>query len=791
MFKFFTSDLRRNLIKILCLSVGLAVGFLLVARIYFEQTFDSFLPEIDRLYYLAESTVEQGEYKEYEFTPGGTAHELQRTFPQMEKATRITVLISDPVIKTEDGIKLEVPAVTLADTCLFDVFATDILEGDPHEVLSVADRVMIPHSLASKIGGDVIGKTISVVEWGDDIKAVIGGVYEDFPLNSTLANDVYLSIPTIGRFMWEGSAENMLGNDRYKSYVLLSDGADPDELNPKLVEHLKTKVPEEAFTIGDYKVWLRPLKRHHSSSRGVKNMLWMQGILACMILICAGLNYLLIVIGQLAARGKEMAIRKCYGTGRKAIFIRVLGESLFFLAVSLVLAILIAFSFSDFCNEALGYTPEVLFSIRKVWVAEAIVCLVLLIMTGVLPAYIYCKTPVAYAFRPDVRGSRWWKLILLAIQFFATGVIVCLLVIVGRQYRMVGNLDLGYDYDNIGCFWRNSLSDKKVAAIINEIKKLPFIEGVASADMDPSIAGGGNMMWTEGQEDNQINIADAGYINPEMIEVMGIKIVQGSNFSENVDSTINEVIVNERMVDVLQQYFGLAGQDIVGEKIIITGHPFDDAEFPLFTIRGVIKNIRRGGFESDRIDSRALVYFPSRAPRGNIFVRFSQLTSENLAEVQDVINNLHDEDDIYIVPYSMIIDAKREDIKRFGISVIIVGIAIILIALIGLIGYVTDEVNRRAKEIAIRKVNGTPAEKIVRLFCLDVMKVALPSLLAGGAVAMLVGRQWLAQFTDRVSLSPLTMLLAIILVLAVIMTVVVVNTLRVARSNPVDHLRSE
>lgn len=791
MMKFFTSDLRRNVIKILCLSVGLAVGFMLVAKIYFEQSYDSFFPDIDRIYRITESTVNNGVYKEHQNTPGGSGPELQRHIAQIETATRFTQLTDDAVVKLDDGRKFDVSRVILADTCLFDVLKTPIIEGDPHEVLAVEDYVMIPRSLAEKIGGEVIGRTMSVVEWGESNTATIGGVYEDYPLNSTMRNAVYLSMPTIGKFMWRGSCDNLIGNDRYSTYVLLSEGAETDEVNRLMVEHLKTKIEEEAFTVYDFRMWVRPLAGSYSKQDGIKTMSWMLGILAVVMLMCSGLNYLLIVIGQLSGRGKEMAIRKCFGTSRKYIFLLVMGESLFFLVVSLGVAILIAFSFSDLCKELMGYSPNELFSTGKVWMIEGIVCLVLMVITGVVPSIVYSRTPVAHAFRSATQGRRVWKLVLLAVQFFATGLVMCLLVLVARQYRMIGNLDLGLDYEDVGLFYRYPMSDEKTMTVMNELKKLPFIEGVATADEDPTWWPPGNNLWTEGKEENEVNIGDMEWSNPDLFDVFGIEFIQGGNFNENADSTVNEVVVDERMVDVLQKYFDETDDDIVGKSFYLTGHPKDGVNFPLFTIVGVIGNLQRGGFESEYSDTRATVFFPTSKVRGFVFIRFTELTSENLSAAQKVLDSVNDGDEIYITPYKMRIEAKRSGIKNFGMSVMVVGIAIMIIALIGLIGYVADEVNRRAKEIAIRKVNGTDAWKIVRLFCFDVLKVALPSLTAGGAMAMVIGQRWLAQFTDRVSLSPLSMIGCLVVLIILIMGIVVVNTLRVAGSNPIDHLRSE
>ncbi len=790
MLRFFTSDLRRNLIKIICLTVGLSVGFLLVAKVYFEQTYDSFLPKIDRIYRLTESVSESGNYKEYPFTPGGTANEFKRQIPQIELATRITEFTGNTVIKLDDGRMFEINNIILADTCFFDVISTPILAGNPHEIFELEDHVMIPRSLAEKIGDNVIGLRISNVGFGDDYKMTISGIYEDFPLNSTIGNAVYLGLPTIVKFD-KDDRDNLLGYERYHSYVLLHEDVKPEDMHQKAMEILREKLPSEVFDHSNYNVWFRPLLGSYASQEGVKTRSWLLGLLAVVMLMCAGLNYLLIVMGQTNARSKEMAIRKCYGTSFGQLFGRVMGESLFFLVVSLGLALLLAFSFSNLFRELLGYTPQQLFSTKRVWIVEGVVCLGLLIITGVIPAIIYSKTPVAHAFRPSNKSRKSWKLVLLSVQFFASGLLLCILVLVWRQHRMIVNLKMGFEYENIGLFMRNGLSSERTASIIEELRKLPCVEKVATTNRDIASVASVNNMWLEGQMDKSINIADMQMANPELIDVMGIRILQGRNFRTDADSTTNEVLVEERFIGELQKMFDIEGDNIIGQTFYITGHGNKENPYPEMTIVGVIENMRRGGYESEQADFHAGVLFPTSWMNYWVYVRFSELTPENLKAAQNVIDSLKDGNEIYIWPYRKNIDLLRQPIVRFGTSVVVVGIAILIIALIGLIGYVADEVNRRAKEIAIRKVNGATAQQIIKIFCIDILKIALPSLILGGVAAMILGKWWLSQFTDRVGLSPLSMALCLAILILVITGVVIINSFRVAHSNPVDYLRSE
>lgn len=787
--RFFTSDIRRNLTKTLCLTIGLAVGFLLVAKVYFEDTFDTSLPDYDRIFLITESVTKNGEYSEHDYTPGGIAPGMKRYCPQVESATRFTQIKEKSALRLDNGNSVMAEGYTLADTCFFDVFNTTLTAGDPHEALAVRNNCMIPESLADKIGEDVIGMEFCVPDFSENYKVRIAGVYKDFPLNSTIPNHVYVSLPSIAQFNYDGS-ENWIGNDCYRSFLKLRKGADAGDLKPGIARMLADNVDSEAIDVFHFNIGTKPLKGFYTSSGTIKTMIWIMTMLAVIMLMSAGLNYLLITIGQMGRRSKEMAIRKCYGTGNMAIFGRIVGEGLFFLSVSMALALLLVWCFSGECSRLLGYTPAQLFSAGNVWIVEGAVCLALLIITGAVPAWMYCRTPVAEAFRSKPRTRRIWKLALLAIQFSAAGMLMCLLVLVGRQYSRMNDTDMGFDYENIGFVQLYGVPIEPRTPLVAEIRRLGCVEGVASAAQDYVYGAAGNNVWVDENYVQQINVADLYYANREIVDVLGMKLIQGTTFSERADSTCHEVIVEERFIDVLNRLTGEENTDIVGKSFKITEHLGLEG-YNEFTVCGVIGNMKRNGFIEEYADKRAGVIFPANWIDNNLYIRFHELTPDALHQVQDIIGSVLPGRELYVVPYRDTVRIMMEPTVKFGTSVMIVGIAIMLIAMIGLIGYTTDEVQRRAGEIAIRKVTGTPASRIVRLFCADILRVALPSLMCGGILAMVVGRRWLSQFSDQVSLSPLGMAICLVIMLLIIMSAVALNSLNVARSNPIDHLRDE
>lgn len=793
MMRFFISDLRRNIIKIFCLTLGLAIGFLLVAKVYFEETYDTFFPNSDRIYRLTESVDMNGEYREYPKTAGAIAPALKRYSPLVEAATRYCYLSYDcPSIQTENGAVYKDNQIVLADSCFFDVLPTEIIAGNPYEALSVKSSVMIPESLAKKLGDDVLGKELMFAYGDPNIKLIINGIYKDYPLNSTISNAIYVSLNSIGMFMFDGR-ENWMGNDMYSSIVRLVPNTDPKDLQPHVTQMLKDNIDKETLEMSNYNISATPLIGYHTSDSSVRTMNWILTLLAVVLLMCAGLNYLLITIGQTGKRSKEMAIRKCYGTSNAKLFGRIMGESVFYLGLSMGLAILIVFCFADTCQQLLGYTPSQLLTTGKVWIVESVVCLVLLFVTGAIPAWIYCRTPVAHSFSVRIRNRKGWKLVLLSVQFFAASLLICILVLTGRQYLHVSSIDMGIEYEKLGHLYILNTPQSTRSTLVNELKKLSCVEGVASADHNFIYGGAGNNVWVDDYS-KQVNVADLYYANGDIIDVTGMKLIEGTTFDEAADSTTHQVIVEEKFIDVLKKIGASVDNDkIVGITFKITEHKYgqNGVENNEFTVCGVVENMKRGGFENDYSDSRAAVIFPTGSIRDNLYIRFNKLTPDNIREAQSVVSRIVTNKEIYVMPYRELVMSLADPVKQFGIAVIVIGITILVIALIGLVGYTADEVQRRSKEVAIRKVTGYSTRQIVKLFITDILKIALPATILGGLTAIPIGRKWISQFSEQTDLMPAFNIVCVILLLIIIVSVVLANTASVARDNPVKYLRRE
>lgn len=780
-FRSFLKKGRSNLVKVFSLGVGLAVSLVLISKIYFEHSYDNFYPHSDRLYQIQVNFSKDGGIYPSSFIPGAIAPGMKANVPEVEAATRFTYLINDNMVFFTPNRKRYSARFIMADNCFFDVLPRPVLAGNVKEVLTRPMYVMVSRKVAQMLGGgaDVVGQSF-VLDSHPGKSLTIGGVFEDLPENSHIAYDIIVSMPSIKNFMGDGSM-NWVSNDRYHGYVKLIPGTSPGGLSSafRSMQEKNMDMNELKRQGVDLVYFLEPLSTLNNTG-AVKRTTVILGLLSFVLLFTAVMNYILIVITTLIGRTREIAVHKCYGASERNISGMVLSETFLHLILSVIIAVFLIFLFRETVQEMVSVSVEGLFTLPTL-VVLAGVCVLVFLFTGLIPAHIFSRIPVASAFRNFQKTRRNWKRFLLFFQFIATAFLFSLLIIVGLQYNMMVNNNPGYSYHNMVYCNVMGVDNLLRRKVIDELRRLPYVASVATCSTIP-VSGGasGNNLIDPETEIELFNYAEMYYVDQNYFPLMNIDIIDGENF-EYGRSDNHSVLVSESFAEKLRTAKNWTGS-VVGKSMFFTEHG-------LCTITGVYKDFRIGSIAWQ--DGRPSAHFYKAEPSDIVMVNLHRLQPEAIARVSAVLKNALPEKDVVIVPYEVeMVNAYRAS-RNFRNMVMIGGIISLIISLAGLIGYVNDEIVRRSKEIAVRKVNGATSGIIIRLLSREVVCIALPSAVMGVLCAWVMGADWLQQFAEKIPLSPFIFIGSVLVVLFIITSSVVLKAWKIANENPVKSIKAE
>ena len=776
---------QHNLAKIVCLGFGLAVSAVLIGEVYFEQTFDTWFPGHERTYAINEDVVQNGQYNEWSQTSGAIAPGIKAISPQVEAATRYSFMLSD-VKTTVDGRPFTIDEVDAADSCLFDVFPRATVQGNLKESLSRPYNCVISRSMADRIGGNVVGKAFELRDY--DFKLIIGGVYEDFPYNSKLHGiDVITSLPTINKYLDFEITDRWVGGDRFSSYIRLKKGATIDYLKPNvskmMAQHSDYAEAKKAGVKFNYS--FTQVTEDYTSNPQIKTMCWIMSLLAIILLVSTVVNYLLIVMGNVVSRFREMAVRKCFGGGQRTIYSIMISESLVHVLIGILLALALIFVCKGTIKQYISAPVSTMLLSRGSWIL-VLICLLIIFVGGFVPGYIYNKIPVTAAFRGVHEARRRWKLIMLSVEFLVVTIMLSLLAVVQQQYHEVTHENMGYDYSHLAVVTVDKAPSNQKRQVMVSLRSLPFVEQVTTAWSLPIEGHSGNNIYLPGDDTEYFNIADQYSVGDGYLKLMGIKVVEGRNFTEPADSNLSEVMVSESFVKRFHTTTHRQGS-VVGQHICVSEHT--DSLHPFSTICGVYQDVSIGS--SLNRELRPSVIFHDNNDTRYILAKFSDLTADNLDRARQQLKQLLPDRDVKVMPYSDLVVNQYQSTDGFRMGTLVTGITALVIALMGLIGYTTDEVNRRRKEIAIRKVNGATARDIFHMLVTDVLRLSVPAVIVGLILSWVIAGKWLQLFADRITLSPLLFLAVGLVVLAIVVTIMLLSARKVVNSNPVLFLKDE
>ena len=751
-----------NVIKVISLTLGLLVGILLFARVAFELNYDSYYSEPENLCITLRTGISDGIKKEPNIDNyGKLAEAIRENFPdEVEDATVLDLFSQSPLY--HEGKKMEHVILATSKSHVFSTLGIKVLLGDVSQ-LDRVDVIFISRSLARRLFADAnpIGKTINIEI---DYPLTVQGVFEDIPENTEFHFDGVYSFDT--RSKQYGSERGGWGYD--SSYHCMVRFRHPDErekVEVRMPEMLKKYIHNYKGQSEEYP-FMTP-SQYHLQKPESRKIVMILSILGFAILLVAGMNNVLISVSSLAQRAKSVGIHKCNGASDGHIYRMFLYESALLILLSLLFVTVLLFTFKLEIEDLSGASLKALFTWQTLWV-PILVSLVLFLVIGLFPGKLFAAIPVTQVFHRFTAHRFVWKRSLLFIQFTGIAFILGLLMVILLQYHQVMTRDMGYKVDNLAVGWSPYREIDKMDGIL---RGLPIVEEFCNAS---TIIYGGYMGQPYTDAHGKEFMGRIEFVDEHYVPVMGLQIIKGRNIQQD-----KEILINEEMV----RQIGWTDSPI--------GKNLEDGKNNFGTIVGVVKDyvVQSAYMPQAPVALMSNLEWMNVLNKRNIILK--EPFGENLAKINTLMKEAFPTVDIVFRSARQEIDKQYQEVRRFRNVVIIASIAILLIALMGLFGFVNDEIQRRSKEIAIRKVNGAEVPDILRLVSGNIFWTALSAVMVGIVFAYIVSNKWLEQFSDRVSINGGHFLVVIIIILLLIMGSVIGRSWNVANENPVNSIKNE
>ena len=756
-----------NLIRVISLSLGLTIGILLFSQIVFELSYENCYPEAERLAMvraqitnLSTGEIMGDDGTNYDYTVfAPTANAVAESMPEEVEYASCVLPEREYNIYYEEKLLSDVDYIYV-DSCFFQVFGIPLLKGNLKDLI-IPGSVFVSERFARETFADEdpVGKILSADKQNT---FTIRGVYKDVPENTMLTHDFVVSIYNNNGGYQAGNGWN--GNDVFYTFLRLRRESDMDKVNDN-IQRVIEKYTET--TIDDWKMdySIIPLVKRHLDSPDVQKRLVIYGFLGFAIFFVAIMNYMLISIATLSRRAKSVGVHKCSGASSTNIFSMFLAETGILVILSVLLSFLLIFNAREMIEDLLSVRLSSLFTWGTLWV-PLLTILVLFILAGGIPGRLFSRIPVTQVFHRYTDGKKGWKRSLLFVQFTGVSFVLGLLLVTLLQYGHLMNRDMGIDVTGL-TEAESWLPKERVEHIKDELRRQPMVEGVTVATH--SVLG---QYWTRGLMSNdgkRLATLNFNYCHYNYPEVMGIKIIEGTPMKKGGD-----LLVNEELVRLMRWTDGAVGKRVNN----VAG-----------TVVGVFRDIRNESFYAAQ--SPIILIGTEEQANHTFDVRLKEPFDENLKRLNEYMEKTFPDVSLHFMSVDHMVKDLYKDVYRFRNSVWITSCFILLIVIMGLIGYVNDETQRRSKEIAIRKVNGAEAFHVLRLLTRDILYVSVLSILIGTAVSYFAGRAWLDQFAEQIELNPLLFIGTALFIQLLIIVCVVLKAWHIANENPVNSIKNE
>jgi len=789
------------------LAIGMATCLLIFQYVAFEKSYDTFHANQEEVYRVTITGLQNGELGSTSaFTWYGMAPELKEAVPELLEVARYHPSYNPATVAYTDaeGHRRAVSeeGLVYADPSFLSLFSFPLVQGDPATALTNLGSVVLSASVARRYFGDddPVGQTLEIRAWADGTY-IVTGVMQDIPSNSHMQFDFLMPLDAILKDD-HGQYHDTDGWSwtNFVTYVHLHPEADAAAVGPKIaavINEAKQEAYEEANAAAV--VNLQRLEDIHLYSDfdedwgvlGNYKTVYFFTLVALFILIIAWVNYINLSTARAVERAKEVGVRKVAGARKGQIMLQFLFESGLTNGLALALGVSLAVLGLPYLNDLAGVSITMsIWQNPWFWGSFLGVFVVGVLLSSLYPAFVlsaFKPVTVLKGRQGTAFSKNWLRRVLVVFQFAASMALLIGTYAVYSQVNYMRGLDLGIDIDRMLVTQRPSIVGEGVNFVETrevlkaELLSLPAIEAITTSTTVP---GGGFSLGTIARQQAQAlseqETVNVSWINYNFIEIYGLHLVAGRNFSEEFSTDHEEsIILNETAVRTL----GFASSEAaLGESIVVGGGA--DTQM----IVGVLKDFN---WMSAKQEIDPYLFLPTRGGRYYTMKVQTANLDETLAAVERVYDSVFPGNPFEYFFVDRFFDEQYKADRQKGTLVGIFALFAVLIACLGLVGLAAITATQRTKEIGVRKVLGASAGSIVRLLLLDFGKLVLAALVLTTPLVYFALDTWLAGFATRIDMTVWLFLIPGLVVIALALLTVSYHTSRAALTNPADSLRYE
>lgn len=789
-----------NWVNILGLAIGLASCILIFSYINFELSYDDYHENSNNIYRIDSRSISNERSTKTASCPLKYAPTLVSDFPDVIAATRFSRTVERSFSYKDNHFFQD--GVIYTDQAVFKVFSFELISGNPETALKHPYTMVLTEETAIKYFGDEnpLGK---IIKWDNSANYTVTGVVKTLPLNSHFTFNVLASFSTF--FRYDQQLENLWLEWFVPTYILLEDKADPKVFEGKLggfkENHLGAILRANSAQLNNT---LKPLKKIHLHSKlneelgenGDIKTIYLLLSIAIGILLIASFNYMNLATASTYQRAKEVGVRKVNGANQYNIASQFFSETLIQVIIALLIAILLAQMLLQYFNFITHREISINY-LNMPWLSAGIVGSVIfvLIVAGTYPSILISRINPINSLKGILitnSNKSLLRSILVVFQFVISICLIIFALIIYKQQKFMQNKELGFNKDNVLVVAiQNNDIRLSLETFKNELLSINGVQSVCGSSMVP-----GEMYlfntgtYPEGSSKETEFKMRNFLVDDDFFNTFDIKIVKGRGFEKEITSdTEKAILINETAARVLEW------EEPVGKTLEIASNFGSEKAFKQKTIIGVFKDFHYQSLYSV-IEPGFIGHVSNEGPIENRERRLSlRLKSDDFAKVIEAVEQkwekYYPEIPFHYFYLNESYDSHHSGEKNLGQIIGSFSFIAILIACVGLFGLASFSVERRLKEIVIRKVFGASSNSTTWLLCTDYLRLILISNFIAWPLAYYLCIHWLKNFPYAVSINLFDFLLALIFSNSISFLVIIFNTLKASRKNPVEILKYE